>query len=392
MRTTGRPPARPAPVRAATPARSTPVRVATPARPARPAGPKPARAATAAVRDTGLFATAALTLLSIATTAAVTFVFAAMVASPAQAASAGPAYSGLRFVGAINRLELALREATGNGAFFRQSAPAQAETLRRANVRAHAYSLQSLGRLYADYPVKDVAKFAEVARDRAKDLEDLLGAYDKHVALRHSSKAEKAARELMRAIGDERWIDWSGRSPALNDLRKRLVSVRWLPPAQDRRYALDRIAGQADEILGERYDMRRLEKKGLHELRRDLRWILLSIQALEGDVVASPKKACPQPRLFFTAGIHARFMPPAVSSDPNACVISQCLAGEITGAVGLFGKLKDQAEALSDRDPRLEKADLTAPAIATAAHSMYATLLRSRALENFREQIRACAR
>lgn len=296
-----------------------------------------------------------------------------------------------RFMDTISALEMTLARVASSDRFYSRSATEQADLMIRGGVRISAFNLQSLGRLYQDYPMAANQGFVKAVREDAKALEDHLGEYDKFKSVGKRKQAEKAAAELVKLIGKSAWLDQGARSPLLQRMKAKLMQLQWLPDAQDRQFVLSRLLVQIEGLRRSRYDMGRLEA-GLHELRRELRWFTISVLALDGMVISSPAKVCPQAQPIFARYGDSKYALPTQSKRPEACAISACLGNEMVGTVGLFGKYKDDAEPIVENDPELLKKDRTPPAIAAEAQKAYATLMRSGILDQTQSQLQSCLR
>lgn len=306
--------------------------------------------------------------------------------TPAREPAQSAATPAARIGETLRAVESSLARAARTPGFANMTPLDQALAVARSGTRVAAFNMQGLGRLYRGYPIESNKRFAKHMREDGKALEDALGQLDVFMTLRRPKDAEKAARALMKMLDEDDWLDRNGRSPLLQDLQARLYNLKWLPPQEDRKFLLMKLVDQAESVRSTEYDMKRLGD-GLHELRRELRWVVIDSQNTDGLVFSSAAKACPMRQMNFTAGIDPKYLLPGASKRADACALSECLAKDLVGAVGVFGKYKDDSERMigGDEGP-------TPPQIAAAAQRSYQTLRASGLLEGIRDQLAECAR
>jgi hypothetical protein len=296
-----------------------------------------------------------------------------------------------RFRAALEFLDGSIQRVARSNRFFDRSAVDQADLLVKGGVRISAFNLQSLGRLYQNYPSAENLAFIKAIRQDGKILEDHLGEFDKYQKVGNRKKMEKAAAALMKMVAKSGWLDARGQVPLIARMKQRLFQLRWMPDAEDRRFVLSQVSAQIELLRKNRYDMGRLEA-GLHELRRELRWFTIFVLNLDGLLIASPRMACPRKQPLFVRYGDQKYALPSTSKRPDACVISACLGAELVGAVGLFGNLKDEAEPIVEYDPELQRKDKTPPKIAAQAQKAYVALMQSGILDQTQQQMGACLR
>lgn len=306
--------------------------------------------------------------------------------APAREPAQSAATPAARIGEALRTVESSLARAARTPGFANMTPLDRALAVARAGTRVAAFNMQGLGRLYRGYPIESNKRFAKHMREDGKALEDALGQLDVFMTLRRPKDAERAARALMKMLDEDDWLDRNGRSPLLQDLQARLYNLKWLSPQEDRKFILTKLIDQAESVRGTDYDMKRLGD-GLHELRRELRWLVIDSQNTGGLVFSSAAKACPIRQMNFMAGFDPKYMLPASSQRADACALSECLVKDLVGVVGVFGKYKDDSERMigGDEGP-------TPPQIAAAAQRSYQTLRASGLLEGIRDQLTECAR
>lgn len=163
------------------------------------------------------------------------------------------------------------------------------------DARYSAFQLEGLSRIYESWPHSPFSKI----RLQLKELEDQLGRVDEREEyLNFATKIEapsdaidylkKSAKESRHNL--EKFLKpWT--EPRIEDGTTRLERIEgkikeWRDGSEEkeRRKILDALVEHLKKIEDLPYDMSRLQK-GIHEMRRQLRWVLISIQALNGLVV-----------------------------------------------------------------------------------------------------------
>ncbi len=164
-----------------------------------------------------------------------------------------------------------------------------------SDTRTILFRLQSLSRLHAD--IYDVPLF-EKKRNFFKKFEDLIGNVDLKNSLVATSKKLEQPRlvkyfENLRLVAAQNLLVELHRfglssNPAakLSSLYQELVEFNdWKKPRKDLKLQIKRVAKDA-KILEQAVRAREFTKddieQGLHELRRQLRWLLIHVQSLNG--------------------------------------------------------------------------------------------------------------
>ena len=234
----------------------------------------------------------------------------------------------------------------------------QAEILLAANLRNPMFGLQSLGRMYRALDRKNIAEVenftsvvpvAELVKKLGKlanTIEDTLGHYD---LLKKEGRIEEQAKEadsLHKSLYDTGLLNTDGPGPLFTEWSKEISELKWPSENKDRRFVLSVTLEQIDKVLRTKYDMAELED-GLHEFRRELRWIVLYASASNGLFEKSDagEFQCKQTDLIFKDFIDPKYSSLTTNVNvENKCTISACLFDQLVGAVGQFGAYKDNAE------------------------------------------------
>lgn len=263
--------------------------------------------------------------------------------------------------------------------------------------RPASFSLQALCRLYE----KADPKFATM-RDDFKGLEDGIGAYDKWDSIyrkavsegkdqetlaRLKKQADDALTRFKSLLTSKNWIkDGGAGSPHLEEIETFLNTYKWKSRKEDRGIVLDHLIKEMKDLNETQYDMKILEVgDGIHELRRDLRWILIEQLALNGMTVT--KKECPAAG-YSNLGEDGRYTSLRSSAlEPNPCQLSLCLVSAASKAVNDLGDVKDEAE---------EEVNINGDADVVPAHlqpqaaALYDAIKKNDLFGNYLTQLNAC--
>ncbi|MCX6119724.1 MAG: hypothetical protein NT027_19485 [Proteobacteria bacterium] len=269
--------------------------------------------------------------------------------------------------------------------------------------RVAAYQLQALGKLY-----EDESKWFKDLKDEFRTIEDTIGEYDKwnniltkaSSSLTSEKKVElegfrqdglKAVKKLLK---DQ---DWFGTPKTRAEkLRNQLAKFDWKKPSKDRTMVLGYIANEAAKMRDTKYNLENLEKgKGLHELRRDMKWLLIEMRVLNG-LVLKNTSACPfseYAALVKTPIANSKYSElPFSNQERNPCLIPECLFLGLVQAVEDIGRLKDDAEfrlntTEKDKDRDKMPADLKA-----TADQFYKGIQDGQLFDRTSEAINSCQR
>lgn len=226
------------------------------------------------------------------------------------------------------------------------------------NLRATLFYLEGILKLY-------VRRYPELTAlyQRVKMLEDVLGGFDAAQALVQTvSKLDVAydctawgeqQRELMRRrVTDELskgWVvDGAGRVPVFDELIATLTQLDFDGYRKDRKTLIREIRRRLLELDKTSMDMFELQgNRGLHELRRQLRWVPIYCVALDGLIVTdSTYHPIKEYALFLEAEVakspYARLPEPTFEDKPVSISLSLFLAN--THFISELGDLKDSGE------------------------------------------------
>lgn len=233
-------------------------------------------------------------------------------------------------------------------------------------VRKHLFMLQGLVRLYEG---RGPDKKMERALERIKQLEDAIGALgyacDMRAAARaapsvpakaqaHLEHGVEQAKQKLAALVDDWRPGNGGRSERLDDLVDTFAKIDFGSAKDDVKFVRKALAELCRNIANKDLDMGDLEG-GVHELRRQLRWIPISLIALEGLVTLDLEGKGPIPafeRLKQDSVAQTPFARLPVTTGDRAHVeIPWTLFLALSKAIGDLGKIKDggqQIEGLAE--------------------------------------------
>lgn len=275
-----------------------------------------------------------------------------------------------------------------------QSVDQIAQTLLSSG-RPASFSLQALCRLYE----KEDDQF-KAMRDDFKGLEDGIGQYDKWESIYQTAQSQgkdKATLDRLKAQADSAlttfsqmltskgWISKEGPSLAAKH-EETLKKFAWKATSEDRKIVLKHLSKELDDLATTKYDMKILEVgDGVHELRRDLRWILIEQLSLNGMIVL--KNSCAAPG-YSALPLNDRYTALRSSPlEPSPCEVDGCLVAAAAKAVNDIGDLKDQAE----QEVNINNgADVVPERLQPATAALYADIQKNKLFETYKAQIDAC--
>lgn len=276
-----------------------------------------------------------------------------------------------------------------------------AEHLHKGTARGSAFYLQALGRLY-----KNLDEIFQDIHNDFEDLEDILGDYDyasdrlgDAEKRKDEGKIEEWQKEIIRLkkrtanlLRDANWLPT--KQGRIEEIREQLRAHDWPSYVKDKKFVIGRLTDSLQKLITTEFDMSRLEKgDGLHELRRELRWIAIEARALNGLIqFREDKKDCPIKKYSelpldpkTSTGKYREL--PADASEKAPCQISQCLFLALVEIQEELAKLKDKAES----DTGGESNRVPKP-LRKKAEALYEQLTETKLLEQLQSQLKACTK
>ncbi len=278
-----------------------------------------------------------------------------------------------------------------------QSTDQIAQTLLSSG-RPASFSLQALCRLYE----KEDDKF-KALRDDFKGLEDGIGGFDKWNSIyqtavsehkdaatlaRLKAQSDTALTAFSQLLSSKGWISANAATPSLAANHEAwLKAYAWKKRADDRKVVLTHLSKEADDLATTKYDMKILEVgNGIHELRRDLRWMLIEQLGLNGMVTLNPA-TCAIPA-YAALPVTDRYTQLKSSAlEPSPCQIDACVVAAAAKTVNDLGDLKDQAEQEVNING---DADVVPVRLQPAAEKIYAEVTANKLFETYKAQLDAC--
>jgi hypothetical protein len=295
---------------------------------------------------------------------------------------------------------------------------AMIDALVKADARTQLFRLESLLRLYRH-------KFPNLKEHlrQVKALEDGLGAYSYAVdsvtfatdkfKKDNQAKAPTAAQQAeqqqvvdglkkKQAAAHDVLTKELAKSTLGTDLRSLRSQVparlRGWGTAEDVPFVKRELTQMLKEVRDGKFDFNKLED-GIHEYRRQLRWFPITVDALDGTIVARDG-SCPVPALESLAGSAAarnKYANPS-SKFPAArpCTVSRCLLWQVSKTVRDIGRLKDVAqgnaavEAALDEDLDVSSSNKATPEETAQAKTLRAEMNSTHALDSLMSQIASC--
>ncbi|MGZ5279513.1 MAG: hypothetical protein ACXWC9_06205 [Pseudobdellovibrionaceae bacterium] len=273
-----------------------------------------------------------------------------------------------------------------------------AEELLKGENRIAAFNLQALGKVYLNQD----AQFSEQIRVNFKALEDAIGEYDKWNKIAEKSakekdkkRVEKAKEKFVNMLKKEKWIN-AGSEGKLEEIRNAIKKYKWLSYADDKQQIIQDLVTQLENLDQTSFDLSRLEKtdsdgNGLHELRREIRWLMIEMRVLNGLIqFKEDPSICSVPEFaefFKTPLASSKYSTlPADVLEKDPCRIEQCLFLGLSKSVNTLGEIKDAAE----QDSEARKEDRVPKDLLKTAEIAYDELKNTQVFSKLGKNLRQC--
>ncbi len=273
-----------------------------------------------------------------------------------------------------------------------------AEDLLKGDNRIAAFNLQELGKLYT---VQD-SDFTSEIRSAFRDLENGIGEYDKWKKIadktgkqKDQERAEKAKQEFAKVLTDKKWIG-GGSKDRMKRIQSFLKKQDWLSYEDDKQQMLGQLIEQIDSVAANSYDLGRLEKRdgdgrGLHELRREIRWFTIESRVLNGllQFRENPEVCSVEiyKDLYKTPLATSKYSTlPGSELETDPCRIEHCLFLGLSRAVNILGEIKDFAE----QDEESRETDTVPASKRAEAEGLYKELKDNQVFEKISQNLRQC--
>lgn len=227
------------------------------------------------------------------------------------------------------------------------------------DIRRQLFLLEGLLKLYKTPFDGVLAKSYE----RVRELEDVLGDYSfarkmaksaeekglPKAAVEYLQEQAKKTRKQVKNVLKDSWSkDDRGQVEALDKVVRHVMKADWDGPEEDRAFLKERIASEFEEIEKTKFDMNQLED-GLHEFRRQLRWIPIYCEAVDGLVVLDPTAT---PIAAYAAALQSEMAQskyvklPLADREKRPIVVPLSLYTQNMLMIFEFGGMKDEGEHL----------------------------------------------
>ncbi|MCC6277611.1 MAG: hypothetical protein IT289_06835 [Oligoflexia bacterium] len=240
----------------------------------------------------------------------------------------------------------------------------------KSNIRLQFFKLEAIFRIYTNS--KKVLSKKE--RKRAKknhkliiEMEDVIGRFvddgnlieefrklkvpqqliDYAIQKSHESQAH-----LLKSLKEFGWLDTTQAQSAYERVLESALDFSDVTNRKDRDFWLTRISKKFNNLMKEEYDLDLIEE-GVHELRRDLRWLNIYAAAIGGYVqVIDRKSPIDEIQDVVLDPSQAKYAElPKSPHQKRTVFVTQDLFYQLINVVGEFGKLKDyglKVEALAE--------------------------------------------
>ncbi|MCM2277901.1 MAG: hypothetical protein NDJ89_07470 [Oligoflexia bacterium] len=293
-----------------------------------------------------------------------------------------------RFLEPLRRVEATLRS---------QDDPASApDRLTASDIRSQLFRLEVLFNIYSRHYGNEF----ERNRRLIKEFEDAVGAYAysrEMIDFAHQRGASPAKLEELRRRQREASHRFSGflssrewltpGLPAIERLKRDLQDARWMSYEEDRAMVLNEIARDFQKINDTAWDMNQLER-GIHDLRKELRWFPYEVKALGGLIQVSDAMSCTLRGPRGSARIEGKYGAPlATGNEPSPCAIPACVYNGVAKLVSDLGNIKDEGQGGEAIDGGHGDRQLYAE-----AHRLYKEMRDTNLLPALVESLQSCVR
>ena len=271
-----------------------------------------------------------------------------------------------------------------------------------ASGRSSAFSLQAICRVYS----KLDPKFKEM-RDDFKGLEDGIGNYDKWNGIyergvsdnkdaatlaRLKKQRDDALTSFVSLLTAKQWRTDGNTPTRMAQHEAFLKGFKWLSQKEDRKLVLEQLSDEMKDLKKTQYDMKILEVgDGVHELRRDMRWVLIEQLGMNGMIVlkdgADGGDVCPIPAYSALPAGDRYTQLRSTAVEPNPCQINLCLVAAAAKAVSDLDAVKTEAELQVNVNGAN---DVVPVALQPKAQALYDDLVTNDLFGQYKTQLDAC--
>ena len=240
------------------------------------------------------------------------------------------------------------------------------------DTRKHLFMLQGLLRIYADHAAGGkLEKRLDKALERTKELEDALGAYgyalDMHKGVSGKDVPQAAlallrdnvekSKTALQEILEDGWRPGDGKSRRLQKLVDTFSDLPLGDVRGDAAFLQQALAQLVGKIANKQLDMTDLEG-GLHELRRQLRWIPIIFVALDGHVRIDEHAPSRFDALKKDPVAQSPFAKlPTSQRETTTIDVPQGIFLALSKHIGELGKIKDRGQLIVGLAHALQESD-----------------------------------
>jgi hypothetical protein len=205
---------------------------------------------------------------------------------------------------------------------------------------------------------------------------------------------DSAMKILISLLRENKWVG-KGNKSRINEIHNDLENFDWLDQGKERKLIIRMISDELKALEKTKYSFANLEAgSGLHELRSNLKWIVIERRVLSGLFIFNRPNKCEMPQYRYLVS-----EPIAVSKystlkaselEPKSCKVDQCVFLGLVDLIDKIGNQKDIAEAELNANDAGESNDLVPERIRKEIHPMYENMVRSGLVGALRKQINSC--
>ncbi len=281
-----------------------------------------------------------------------------------------------------------------------------ADQIVQGSARIASFNLQGLCRIYGS----EDEQFGKM-RDDFKDIEDVIGQWDKYDKVREKAaaknkpqsvidkleaKREEAREDIKKLLVERNWVRDDGGETRLAKIQRRLDEYDWKKYKKDRESVILYLIAALKKIEDTKYKFKTLEEgDGLHELRRDLRWVSIEMRVLNGLIVFEKQsKGCPVKAyadLVNQPIAESKYsqLPPS-ATETEVCKIPQCLYLGMAEMIEEFGEIKDDAETEVNTSGGKDVSDEVPKKYREKAEKLYQKMTESHLMDELKDELKKC--
>lgn len=219
-----------------------------------------------------------------------------------------------------------------------------AQNALKNQARIESFSIEAIARLF-----KKENKLFPGLKDLIKSFEDEMGEVNKwssFLKMENISLSQKKIYEqnLNVALNNlSKFLSTSNFYLKLSQYRNSVAKLK-ISEASTKIIVISGIKDDIKDVMSNNYDFSEGED-GIHEFRRNLRWILYEIDAFKNFFQATKSSSCRNNK-FYNLGLNSYYTSVLTSNSATSASfnLNFCPYAELSGAVVYLGQIKDQLE------------------------------------------------